>query len=87
MEPVHPVKSPDSASTVEMLQLRITQLEAENEAMRPILVRMAEARMCLDRDTMIESCPHCSLKRGGPHGYTGEHDATCVVSLARALGF
>jgi hypothetical protein len=84
MEQPHPVETVDS---VEALRLRIEQLEVENAAMRPIVVRMAEARMCLDTVTMIESCPHCSLKRGGPYGYTGQHDQNCVVSLARALGY
>ena len=55
--------------------------------MRPIVVRMAEARMSRDAVTMIESCPHCSLKRGGAYGYTGKHDEQCMVSKARALGF
>jgi hypothetical protein len=87
MEPVLPVENADTATTLETLRLRIAQLEAENAAMRPIVVRMAEARMCLDANTMVESCPHCSLKRGGPYGYTGKHDADCVVSLARALGY
>lgn len=73
--------------TLEALQARIERLEAENAAMRPIVLRMAEARMCRDAVTMIESCPHCSLKRGGPYGYTGHHDDSCVVSRARALGF
>jgi hypothetical protein len=87
MEPGLPVENIDAATTLETLRLRITQLEAENAAMRPIVVRMAEARMCLDANTMVESCPHCALKRGGPYGYTSTHDADCVVSLARALGF
>jgi hypothetical protein len=81
MAPVEP------QATVEALQLRVRQLEAENAAMRPIVQRMAEGRICRDAVTMIESCPHCSLKRGGPHGYSGKHDAQCMVSLARALGF
>src|SRR5438105_4604041 len=37
--------------------------------------------------TMIESCPHCSLKLGGEYGYTGKHDEQCIVSQARRLGF
>jgi hypothetical protein len=86
MEHPHPVEA-EAVDTVEALRLRIAQLEVENAAMRPIVLRMAEARMCLDANTMIESCPHCSLKRGGPYGYTGKHDAHCVVSLARALGY
>ena len=73
--------------TEDTLRLRVQQLEAENSAMRPIVVRMAEARMCLDSVTMIESCPHCSLKRGGIYGYKGQHDATCMVTRARQLGF
>jgi hypothetical protein len=84
MDQAHPVETVD---TVETLRLRIAQLEAENAAMRPIVLRMAEARMCRDTVTMIESCPQCSLKRGGPYGYTGKHDEQCMVSRARALGF
>jgi hypothetical protein len=76
-----------AVETLDALRQRIEQLEAENAAMRPIVVRMAEARMCLDATAMIESCPHCSLKRGGAYGYTGKHDPTCVVSMARALGY
>jgi hypothetical protein len=74
-------------ATVDTLQLQVQQLEAEIAAMRPIVVRMAEARMCLDSVTMVESCPHCSLKRGGEYGYAGKHDETCVVTKARQLGF
>lgn len=77
----------DSMETEDALRLRVQQLEAENVAMRPIVLRVAEARMCRDSVTMIESCPHCSLKRGGAYGYSGKHDDTCVVSQARALGF
>lgn len=90
MSPVPPKESPETVETVETiaaLQQQIQRLEAENLAMRPIVLRTAEARMCRDSATMIESCPHCSLKRGGPYGYRGTHDADCVVSLARALGF
>lgn len=75
------------AETVEALQLRLRKLETENAAMRPIVLRVAEARMCRDAVTMVESCPHCSLKRGGEYGYAGKHDDTCVVSQARRLGF
>lgn len=75
------------AETVESLQIRLRELEAENEAMRLIVLRVAEARMCRDAVTMVESCPHCSLKRGGKYGYAGKHDETCVVSQARRLGF
>ena len=75
------------AETIESLQIRLRELEAENKAMRPIVLRVAEARMCRDAVTMVESCPHCSLKRGGEYGYAGKHDETCVVSQARRLGF
>lgn len=76
-----------TVETVDTLRLRVQQLETANDAMRPIVQRMAEARMFLDTVTMIESCPHCSLKRGGAYGYAGKHDATCMVTRARALGF
>lgn len=69
------------------LRQRVEQLEAENAAMRRIVLRVAEARMCWDATIMIESCPHCSLKRGGAYGYTGHHDERCIVSEARRLGF
>ena len=75
-----------SVETVDALPLRAHALEAENAAMRPIVRRMAEARMCRDSVTMIESCPHCSLKRGGEYGYVGKHDDTCMVTHARQLG-
>lgn len=78
------VGAPD---TLEGLRQRVAQLEAANAAMRPIVLRMAEARMSWDAVTMIESCPHCSLKRGGAYGYTGKHDERCMVTRARALGF
>lgn len=77
----------ESAETVAALRQRIQQLEAENQAMRPIMLRMAEARMCRDNETMIESCPHCSLRRGGSYGYRATHDPDCMVTRARALGF
>jgi hypothetical protein len=69
------------------LHLHVQELEAEIAAMRPIVLRVAEARMCRDAATMLESCPHCSLKRGGEYGYSGKHDESCVVSQARRLGF
>ena len=75
----------DTIETMDALRLRVRQLEAENAAMRPIVVRMAEARMCRDMVTMIESCPHCSLKRGGEYGYRVTHDEACVVAQARRL--
>jgi hypothetical protein len=55
--------------------------------MRAIVLRVAEARMARDPVTQIESCLHCSLKRGGTYGYTGTHADTCIVTRARALGF
>ena len=73
--------------TTDTLRLRIQELEATIAAMRPIVLRMAEARMCRDSVTMIESCLQCSLKRGGEYGYSGKHDPTCMVTLARQLGF
>lgn len=81
------MEASEAIETMDELRRRMLQLEAENAAMRPIVERMAEARMCLDTVTMIESCPHCSLKRGGTYGYTGKHDATCMVTRARQLGF
>ena len=77
----------EALDTVETRRLRVQALEAEREAMRAIVLRVAEARMCRDMVTMIESCPHCSLKRGGEYGYSGTHDETCVVTQARRLGF
>jgi hypothetical protein len=79
--------APEPPVTLESLQLRVRQLEAENAAMRPIVRRMAEGRICRDAVTMIEACPHCSLKRGGTFGYSGKHDAHCVMTLARTLGY
>lgn len=76
-----------ATETLDTLRLRMHELEAEIAAMRPIVRRVAEARMCRDAVTMIESCPHCSLKRGGEYGYSAKHDESCVVSLARRLGF
>jgi hypothetical protein len=77
----------ETPETLETLRLRIEQLEVENVALRPIVLRMAEARMCRDGGTMIESCPHSSLRRGGSYGYAGKHDPACIVTVARALGF
>ena len=77
----------ESAASIETLRARLEQLEGERDTMRAIVLRVAEARMCRDSVTMIESCPHCSLKRGGEYGYAGKHDDTCVVTQARALGF
>jgi hypothetical protein len=77
----------ETPETLETLRLRIEQLEVENVALRPIVLRMAEARMCRDGVTMIDSCPHCSLRRGGSYGYAGKHDPACIVTVARALGF
>lgn len=79
--------SMETPETVEALRLRMQALEAEIAAMRPIVLRVAEARMCRDMVTMIESCPYCTLKRGGDFGYGGKHDETCIVTQARKLGF
>lgn len=76
-----------ATETMDALRLRVQQLEAEIAAMRPIVLRVAEARMYRDTVTMLESCPHCTLKRGGEYGYSGKHDENCVVSQARRLGF
>jgi hypothetical protein len=81
------VVSDPAEMTIEELRLRVRSLETENAAMRPIVLRMAEARMYRDTVGMIESCPHCSLKRSVAAGYSGAHDADCMVTQARALGF
>jgi hypothetical protein len=77
----------ESVETADALRLRVQQLEADLAAVRKIALRTAEARMCRDPNTMIESCPHCSLKRGGEFGYSGKHDESCVVTQARTLGY
>ncbi len=77
----------ETDETIETLRARIQTLETENAALRPIALRVAEARMCRDMVTMIESCPFCALKRGGEHTYSGKHDDICIVTQARALGF
>ena len=79
--------SAEQAQSLDALYLRLQAAETEIATMRAIVLRVAEARMCRDTVTMIESCPHCSLKRGGDYGYSGKHDPTCIVSLARGLGF
>ena len=75
------------AETSEALRQRAAQLEAENLAMRAIMTRIAQGRMARDMETMIESCLYCELKRGGEFGYSGKHGQTCIVTLARQLGF
>jgi hypothetical protein len=87
MDELRPVQTAEVVETVDDLRLRVQALEAEREAMRAIVLRVAEARMCRDMVSMIESCPHCSLKRGGDYGYSGMHDEHCVVTQARRLGF
>ena len=77
----------ETSETVETLRLRIQALETKIAAMSPILLKVAEARMCRDMATMIESCPYCALKRGGEYGYSGKHDEMCIVTQARTLGF
>lgn len=81
--PEHEIAMPD----LKALRQRVRDLEAKNATMREIVLRVAEARMARDPVTQIESCLHCSLKRGGEYGYTGKHADTCIVSRARALGF
>lgn len=82
-----PETGPIEELTIAELRLLAQRLETENAAMRPIVLRMAEARMCRDAVTMVESCPHCSLRRGATFGYSGVHDEDCMVSRARRLGF
>ena len=77
----------ETTESVEELRQRIDSLEARIALMQPIVVRVAEARMCRDAVSMMESCPHCSLKRGGEYGYAGKHDEKCIVTQARNLGF
>lgn len=86
-EGMEDVETTETAESVAELYQRIESLEAKIAAMRPILLRVAEARMCRDAVSMIESCPHCSLKRGGEYGYAGIHDEKCIVTHARNLGF
>lgn len=47
------------AMNIEELRLFARRLQAENVAMRPIVLRMAEARICRNSVTMVESCPQC----------------------------
>ena len=82
-----PETGPIDEMTIDELRLLAQRLETENAAMRPIVLRIAEARMCRDTVTMIEKCPHCSLRYGGTFGYSGVHDENCMVSQARRLGF
>jgi hypothetical protein len=79
--------APVDEMTIDELRLLVQRLETENAAMRLIVLRVAEARMCRDAVTMVESCPHCSLRRSTTLGYSGVHDETCVVAQARRLGF
>jgi len=81
------VSETDSVETADALRLHVQRLEADLAALRKIALRTAEARMCRDPNTMIESCPHCSLKRGGEFGYSSKHDESCVVTQARTLGY
>lgn len=89
IEPIalRPETGPIDEMTIDELRLLAHRLETENAAMRPIVLRVAEARMCRDAITMVESCPHCSLMRSATLGYSGVHDENCVVSQARRLGF
>lgn len=87
MEDTETSAATGATESVEELRQRIQGLEARIAAMQPIVLRVAEARMCRDAVTMMESCPHCSLKRGGEYGYAGKHDEKCIVTQARNLGF
>ena len=87
MEIIEDTNGTEIIESVEELRQRIRNLDASIASMRAIVLRVAEARMCRDANTMIESCPHCSLKRGGEYGYAGKHDAACIVAQARNLGF
>jgi hypothetical protein len=81
-----PVAS-EAIETLDDLRVRAQELEATIASMRPIVLRVAEARMCRDNVTMTESCPHCSLQRSSALGYAGAHEKDCIVTRARALGF
>jgi hypothetical protein len=48
----------DETEELAALRARVRQLEADNEAMRLIVQRVAEARMARDPVTQIESCLH-----------------------------
>lgn len=84
---LRPETGPIDEMTIDELRLLVQRLETEDAAMRPIVLRVAEARMCRDAITMVESRPHCSLRRVATLGYGGAHDENCVVSQARRLGF
>jgi hypothetical protein len=88
-EPIAPriEPAPVDEMTIDGLRQLVQRLETENAALRPIVLLVAEARMCRDAMTMVESCPHCSLRRSATLGYSGVHDENCVVSQARRLGF
>ena len=81
---------PETGSIEEMainaIRLFVRRLETEYAARRPIALRVAETRMCRDAITMVESCPHCLLRRSATLDYSGAHDETCVVPQARRLG-
>lgn len=81
------LSAPDSSETLESLRLRMGELEATIAAMRSIVMRVAEARMCRDMVSMTESCPHCSLRRSAMDGYSGAHEPDCIVTQARKLGY
>lgn len=78
---------PDTKVSLDALHRQVRELEATIAAMRPIVLRVAEARMCRDMVSMIESCPHCSLQRSRQLGYAGAHEQDCIVTQARALGY
>ena len=87
MDESRPVQAAEELECVDALRLRVQALDAEREALGAIVLRVTEARMCRDKVTMIETCPHCSLKRGSDYGYGGTHDEHRVVTQACWLGF
>jgi protein involved in temperature-dependent protein secretion len=72
---------------IEALHERVRELEAANATMRHVMLVVAEGRMFWEPTTRIETCRFCTLKRGGEFGYSAKHDAECIVTEARALGF
>lgn len=60
-----PTTGPIEGMTIEGLRLLVQHLETENAAMRPIVLRMAEARMCRDTVTVVSVIGStCSMVKG-----------------------
>jgi hypothetical protein len=60
-----PTTGPIEGMTIEELRLLVRRLETENAAMRPIVLRMAEARMCRDTVTVVSVIAStCSMVKG-----------------------